>query len=147
MSNDLNIKFYQSQIMMTKCGKYQGSVIKAKPVLLLAVFDCIADGVISDNKILMTDKFINYYETSYMRYMPNEKISVIQQPFYFLKNDNYWHLTFSQEPTTPKCPSLKFLRENSYASFDTAFWDILQTAENLVFFKRLVIEKFFNTDN
>lgn len=145
MIDNLNIKYYQTLVTQTKCGIFMGKTFFAKPVLLLAVLDMIIDGKITENKILLIDCLIDYYTTSFKRFLPKEKPTPIHRPFYYLKNDGYWHLEFSKEIN--EVPSLKFLRENSYASFDTAFWEILQTAENLVFFKRLVIEKFFNTDN
>ena len=145
MNDNLNVKYYQTIVSQTKCGSYRGKTVFAKPILLLAVFDMVIDERIKENKILLNDCLINYYTTCFKRYFLSQIPTPIFKPFYYLKNDGYWHLEFSKEIN--EVPSFKFLRENSYASFDAAFWEILQTAENLLFFKRLVIEKFFNTDN
>ena len=145
MDGDLNIKYYQSQISLTKCGSFKGKIFFAKPVLVVALFDMIIDESLQKNKILLNEKLIDYYETSFKRYLPKEKPTPIHYPFYYLKNDGYWHLDFSESPEG--VPSLKFLREKAVASFDTVFWNLLQNTDVLVRFKRLVIQKFLTTEN
>lgn len=145
MDGDLNIKYYQSQISQTKCGNFRGKTFFAKPILMSALFDMIIDERIQENKIYINDCLIDYYVTCFERYLPKERPTPIHRPFYYLKNDGYWHLDYSQTPDG--VPTLKFLREHSVASFDTAFWELLQKAEMLVSFKRLVIQKFLTAEN
>jgi putative restriction endonuclease len=104
-----------------------------KPVLLLAILDLLDRGLITKNEVHLTpdleNTFDRYFEVVRQR---NDK-PTIQNPFYHLCGDGFWHLVpkpgerLLYEPgNVSGPPSLKKLRE-IHARFDDGLWSGLLT--------------------
>ena len=63
-----------------------------KPLLLLTVFDMIAQGEIKNNLIELTPEFCETFILYWSRIMPPERKSNIAMPFFYLTSDGFWHL-------------------------------------------------------
>lgn len=122
---------YTKRILNIRQAKKYGEVIVAKPVLLLAIIDGIERGVFTSNAILLNDWLEARYEVlmrQYTRHSQFEGFSPINNPFWHLESDGFWHLHYSGAPQTKtKTPSTKWLKETvRFASFDDDLWILLQ---------------------
>jgi putative restriction endonuclease len=63
-----------------------------KPILILSVFDLIAQGEIAENKILISAKLIETF-TKYWNILSSNASYVggLHYPFYHLRSDGFWH--------------------------------------------------------
>lgn len=144
MTNKLQYEYYRTTLLQTQSYVSKGKCNKAKPLLLLAIFDLISDGKCSDNKIFFNKDLETYYKTTCLRWDPDTTTS-IQYPYYYLCSDGYLHITYLHSLVDkPKTPSKKFLLQNvNYASFDNALWDMLQDAASRVDLRNVIINHFF----
>lgn len=114
----------------TEAKKY-GEVIVAKPVLLLALIDGIEDGVFTENRIVLNEWLEKRYGMLMRKYTRNsifEGFSSINNPFWHLESDGFWHLHYhGTRLQKTHTPSTLWLQDNiRYASFDDDLWILLQ---------------------
>ena len=118
------------KIMHIRQAKISGKVIVAKPVLLLAVLDGIGEKEIKNNQIILNNWLEQRYDTLMRCYTQHSNLSrttPINNPFWHLESDGFWHLTFRRKQIWGITSSTKWLKENiSYASFDDKLWNMLQ---------------------
>ena len=89
MKNQYLLDFYRIAFLSLKQKVSGGKVNRAKPVLLLSVFDAIEDGLLAGNKILYeTVKPIYENNLSQVQAEPTP----LKYPFYHLKSDGFWKL-------------------------------------------------------
>lgn len=147
MYSELKLQYYRVILLQTKRGNSKGILINAKPILLIALFDCIEKGLIGNNKILFEDKLQQGYENFYRIYEPERPITPFYKPFFHLQTDGYWHLYWNN-CTERKAKSAKYLRDNvKYASLDNALWDLLQDTEARNILRDAVISYFLTLQN
>ena len=147
MYSELKLQYYRTVLIQTKRGNGRGVTINAKPILIVALLDCIEKGLFIDNKILFDSKLENLYKECYSLYEPEKKITPFYKPFFHLQSDGYWHL-FRNNDVELRNPSAKYIRENiKYASFDNALWDLLQDAKARSVLREVVINHFFTHKN
>ena len=122
---------YTRCIMSIRQAKKFGEVIVAKPVLLLALIDGIDSGEFNNNVFKLSDWLEKRYETLMRKYTRNsifDGFASINNPFWHLESDGFWHLHYSGGLFgKASTPSAKWLKENvRYASFDDDLWVLLQ---------------------
>lgn len=131
--DDLETSFttYSQRILNLRQAKRSGVVIVAKPVLLLAVIDGITCQIIKDNKIVLDEWLEGDYKKLMKIYTNNSRFnrySPINNPFWHLENDGFWHLHYSSERivryTTPSTLWIK--KYVAYASLDDELWMLLK---------------------
>lgn len=128
---DASYAHYTARIMNIRQAKKYGEVIVAKPVLLLAVIDGIERQVFTNNVIQLNDWLEAQYEVLMRQYTRNSifnGFSPINNPFWHLESDGFWHLHYpGLELSKTSTPSTKWLKENvRYASLDDDLWILLQ---------------------
>lgn len=128
---DASYSHYTSRILNIRQAKKYGEVIVAKPVLMLALIDGIENGVFIDNRFTLNDWLELRYEMLMRKYTQNsifDRFSPINNPFWHLESDGFWHLYYHGEQLTKThTPSTKWLKENvRYASMDDDLWILLQ---------------------
>ena len=142
MYSELKLRYYRTVLLQTKRGNGRGVFINAKPLFLIAVFDCVEKGLVGDNKIMFDGKLKQHYESLCRIYEHERPITPFYKPFFHLQTDGYWHLSWAND-VERKAQSDKYLRENvQYASFDNALWDLLQDVEARSILKNAVINYF-----
>jgi len=147
MYSELKLQYYRTMLIQTKRGNSRGITINAKPILLVALFDHIEKGLVSNNKILFDSDLKRCYENHYSLFEPERQITPLHKPFFYLQSDGYWYLSWNNDEEQKKY-SAKFLRENvKYASFDNALWDLLQDAEARSVLRETVINYFLTPKN
>ena len=119
--------------MSIRQAKIQGEVIVAKPVLMLALIDGIDLGIFTNNRFVLNEWLEEHYMKlmfKYTRQSQFDKPTEINNPFWHLSNDGFWHLQLKTKGEMRTTPSKAWLKENvSYASFDDDLWMLLQSKE------------------
>lgn len=125
--------YYTERIMSIRQAKIQGEVIVAKPVLMLALIDGIDLGIFTNNRFVLNEWLEEHYMKlmfKYTRQSQFDKPTEINNPFWHLSNDGFWHLQLKTKGEMRTTPSKAWLKENvSYASFDDDLWMLLQSKE------------------
>lgn len=141
-SGSFKLQYYRTSLIQTKRGNCMGRIINAKPIFLIALFDEIEKGGVTDNKILFDSVLRVCYEKYYSTYEPEMRITPFYKPFFHLQTDGYWHIIW-KDATENKNPSDKNLRENvKYATLDNALWDLLQDEPSRLVLRDVVINHF-----
>lgn len=119
---------YTHKILKMHQAKVKGRVIVAKPILLLSVINGVDEGVIKYNRIILGDWLVYRYNTLMSTYNNGTSATEISMPFWYLKNDGFWHLHFIEDPKEKVyTPSMKWLNDNvKFASLDNELWLLLQ---------------------
>lgn len=106
---------YTERIMSIRQAKIRGEVIVAKPVLLLALIDGIEAGVFRDNRFTLNEWLEKHYLSlmrQYTRHSQFDKPTDINNPFWHLATDGFWHLQLITEAERGETPSKAWLRDN-----------------------------------
>ena len=136
-------KNYTCQFQKIRQANVNGSVIKAKPILLLAVIDGINEGRIFNNCIIMNEWLEIHYTTLMYRHSTNyADMTEINIPFWHLKNDGFWHLQFAGEKVErTSTPTTNWIRENvHFAYLDEPLWVLLEKKEWRMKLRNFIIE-------
>ena len=136
--------YYTERIMSIRQAKIQGEVIVAKPVLMLALIDGIDLGVFTNNRFVLNE----WLEEHYMKLMLQntrksqfDKPTEINNPFWHLSSDGFWHLQLKANEELSTTPSKAWLKENvTYASFDDYLWVLLQSKEWRTRLRAFIVE-------
>ena len=124
---------YTARILNLRQAKIHGEVIVAKPVLMLALIDGVESGVFTNNRFVLNQWLEEHYlklMLQYTRQSQFDKPTDINNPFWHLSSDGFWHLQLKTKEVMSTTPSKAWLKENvTYASFDDDFWVLLQNKE------------------
>ena len=148
--NPLREKYYLGEIFRTRLGNSHGVIVKAKPIFLLSIFDCIKNGHLTENHIELDDSTLQEtYRKLYLQLEPNKINSPFVLPYYHLGSETYYNIHWKGVPFVPSShahsPSCKYMRLNSdYAYLEDGLWGILQETEVLERFRKETEEYFFN---
>jgi putative restriction endonuclease len=113
-------------------------VILAKPITILAILDYI-DKELTENRIDF-EGLCKYYKLESARY---NNTTPFQYPYFFLSNEEFYHLKWKGIKVKKKAPSAMFIRDNiEYAYLDNALWDLLQDVETREYFKERIINAY-----
>jgi putative restriction endonuclease len=98
-----------------------------KPILLLVVIDLIAQGLIKENKILVSDNLIEIFDKYWSALGKSAYKGGLTYPFFHLKNDGFWHLEFQRgfEGSRPRTVN-QLKKYVQYASLDDNLFNFLQ---------------------
>ena len=135
---------YTERIMSIRQAKIQGEVIVAKPVLMLALIDGIEEGVFIANSFTLNE----WLEVRYLKLMLQytsksqfDKPTEINNPFWHLSTDGFWHLQLKKEAGKRITPSKAWLKENvSKASLDDELWVLLQDKQWRTRLREFIVE-------
>lgn len=124
---------YTDRIMSIRQAKIRGEVIVAKPVLMLALIDGVESGVFANNHFVLNEWSEEHYMKlmiQYTRHSQFDKPTEINNPFWHLSTDGFWHLQLKTKEEMSVTPSKAWLKENvNYACFDDHLWVLLQSKE------------------
>ena len=123
-------------------ARAHGQINIAKPIMMLAVIQCIEKGSIKANRILYTESLISTYNELFSHYCKGHITSSVY-PFYYLGSEDFYFIKGNKAPTTP---SAKFLRENvEYACLDDDLSEILQDQESNNELKNAIIQHYIKS--
>lgn len=130
--------------MSIRQAKIRGEVIVAKPVLMLALIDGIESGVFINNRFALNEWLEEHYLSlmrHYTRSSQFDKPTDINNPFWHLSTDGFWHLQLKIKEEMSMTPSKAWLKENvNYACFDDDLWVLLQNKEWRTRFRDFIVE-------
>ena len=135
---------YTERIMNLRQAKIHGEVIVAKPVLILALIDGIENGIFTANRFVLNEWLEDHYLTlmnEYTRGSQFPKPAEINNPFWHLSTDGFWHLQLGVRADKSTTPSRAWLKENvSFACFDDDLWVLLQNKEWRARLREFIVE-------
>lgn len=121
---------YIQYVQRIRQSKKYGIVNPAKPVLLLSVIDGIENNIFSNNHIHLNEWLETRYEKQMQKYSQANSISPINNPFWHLQSDGFWHLHFRMDEIITTTPTTKWLEVHVlFASFDDDLWKLLDNKE------------------
>lgn len=124
---------FTDRIMSLRQAKIRGEVIVAKPVLMLALIDGLDSGVFTNNRFVLNEWLEERYlklMLQYTRQSQFNKPTEINNPFWHLSTDGFWHLRLKTKEVMNTTPSKAWLKENvDCAFFDDGLWVLLQNKE------------------
>ena len=136
--------------MIEKLRRYPNAPYK--PSLLLAIIQLIEQGDIFENKIRLS----NHLKDAFARYVsqiPGWDPKNIRNPFYHLKNDEFWHLIPNANRTgqwnglmvSSRSPSSRQLHELvDYGCFDEPLFIFLTQPDKREIIRQTIIRKYFS---
>ena len=135
---------YTERIMSIRQAKIHGEVIVAKPVLMLALIDGVESGVFTNNRFVLNEWLEDHYMKLMIQYTSQsqfDKPTEINNPFWHLSTDGFWHLHLKVKDEMSMTPSKAWLKENvSYACFDDDLWVLLQNKEWRMRLRDFIVE-------
>lgn len=121
-----------------------------KPLLLLAVLDLFEQGSLTANLIELTPELGELFSLYWYRLRPSSQRGVITYPFYFLKNDGFWHL----QPRPGQEAALAVYRPNAGltalremilgAKLDDALYTLLQLKKERGLLRYTLVTTYFS---
>ncbi len=135
---------YTDRIINLRQAKIRGEVIVAKPILMLALIDGVDSGVFTNNRFALNEWLEERYLTlmhHYTRSSQFDKPTDINNPFWHLSTDGFWHLQLKTKKEMSTTPSKAWLKENvTYACFNEDLWVLLQNKEWRTRFRNYIVE-------
>lgn len=126
MASFLKVEYYSTIISQMRQGPTTNKgKNKAKPLLLWTIISLVETHILSKNMITLGVLNDRYYEAFYEFNIPR---TVIIYPFFYLKNDGFWHLKWkNDQEVIIRTPTFSFIQENiDYAYLDEELWNLLQ---------------------
>ena len=98
-----------------------------KPILLLSIIELIAQGIIRDNRIYVSDDLVKTFNKYWDVLGSDSHQRGLHYPFWHLESDGFWHNTLKSEFNGSKPKTTNKLREAvEYASWDNELFNLLQ---------------------
>lgn len=125
-------KHYSQRILNMRMAVIRGERIKAKPALLVTLIDKIDEDTrtVFDNIFLLDDGLENRYLEVMRKYTQDsqfEKPTDINNPYWHLQSDGFWHLHHKTAVADGSTPTKRWLKEHvDFAYFDDDLWILLQ---------------------
>jgi predicted restriction endonuclease len=89
MAKDLN--HYLARFRALRVDRAGGHARPHKVCLLLAVMDMIAEGSITENRILFDDELKDRFSAHFRRFGSGSDVDNPSQPFFYLESSGFWH--------------------------------------------------------
>ncbi|GBL16381.1 hypothetical protein MTo_03704 [Microcystis aeruginosa NIES-1211] len=122
-----NLKYYCERFasLNVNVSKKRGNA-QYKPILLLSVIDLISQGLITENKIFVSDELINTFN-KYWNVLSSQYEGGLYYPFFHLQSEGFWYLRLKPDFNGLQPKSTKKLKlAVEYALLDEELYDLLQ---------------------
>ncbi len=146
--DERNISFYIDSFHRLKRAKMKGMKAPHKPLLLLAIMKLIEDGVITDNRVELSDALIRQFNQLWKEYVDDgcrqENVMLcedlqldisskypfkcsIENPFYYMQYEPFWELVKSPAYVPRSSYTITGLKKCFlYAEIDEALFSLMQ---------------------
>lgn len=128
---DAALEHYENSVDHMRQGRvgHDGIRIIAKPILILSIIKGIKDGTYKVNRFDY-DEVNALYEPLFRKYFMEgrqENLTPLCYPFYYLKTDKFWQLSWKTNGCTKtEAPSASWIRRNvDHAYIDDELWLLL----------------------
>ena len=129
---------YTEQLISLKTAKIAGVKAPHKPILLLSVIDLIERGLITSNRIELSEALERQFAKNWARYVGDSLLfqAKIATPFWHLQNESFWRLiSFDGVEVTKNnivgsMYSVNNLKKQvKYSEIDSELFELLQTED------------------
>ena len=125
------MKQYTSSFYSLHTAKITGKQAPHKAVLLLTIMDLVEAGVITSQKIVLTEKLEENFGKVWKHYIGSSLIFTpkVATPFWHMQNEPFYRLCLNngQDVSGMKAQySVRWLRENTYAIIDQKLFNLMQ---------------------
>ena len=153
-SENKNLAYYRQRFAALKVDQAHGGKSKLQPILLLSIIDLIAQGVIRENRIYVSDELVKTFEKYWDILYPSHRSEYypFYYPFWYLESRGFWHKTLKSgfnDSNPKKRPNIndKTLREAvEYASLDDELFNILQEPNSRAELIDTLIDAWFSSN-
>jgi putative restriction endonuclease len=122
-----------------------------KPVLLLSIMDLLDRDVITENKVALSEELVYAFKRYFEVVRLENDQPTIQNPFFHLSGDQFWHLipvageTAIYKPgATSGAPSVAELRRRvGYGRFSEGFWALLSDPVSRHQLREAIVARYF----
>lgn len=123
-------KHYSTAISKMRLAKVDGETIVTKPVLLLSLLEAIDNDKVTKNEFHIDEWLEEKYKALMEKFAKNslpEDVVGIENPFWYLESEGFWHLKTSVVFYGKKvAPSKQWLKDNvEFAYLDDSLWILL----------------------
>lgn len=142
-----------ASIRAMRRGQQHGRPKPHKPVMLLALVDCVETGLVTDNKFEFSDSLIAVFNRLFAAIAERSDWRQAAPPFFHLRSDGFWRHEIV--PGKEQCyralktsgGGLKRIRENiAYGAFEPWAWRVVCDAEGRASLTRFILDSFFEPD-
>jgi len=142
---DQCFNYYTKRIDTIKQARIKGELILAKPILLLAIIDCIEEKHIQYNRIRIDEILEQKYNALMSKYARGSQFdnpTKIEYPFWHLQTDGFWHFCGIAQPKKMNVSATKkFLTEQvKFAYFDNDLWMLLTNDATRIALRNYIVE-------
>lgn len=142
-------KHYSKRILNIRMAVIRGERIKAKPALLVAIIDKMDEetSAYCENIFLLDDGLENRYLEVMRKYTQDsqfDKPTDINNPYWHLQSDGFWHLVCPENDNTP---SKAWLKKKVWGAYlDTPLWIYLQNQEWRTKLRTFIVDHLLTTE-
>lgn len=116
-----------------------------KPILLLSVIDLIAQQLIAENKILVSDELTDTFN-KYWKVLSSEYKGGFHYPFFHLQSEGFWHLTLKPDFNGLQPKTMNKLKKSvEFASLDEELFTLIRDPESRKELIDTLIEVWFSS--
>jgi putative restriction endonuclease len=121
---------------------------KHQPILLLSIIDLIAQGVIRENRIYVSDDLVKTFDKYWDVLGPDSQRRGLHYPFWHLENGGFWHNTLKSGFNGSKPKTTSTLRKAvEYANLDDELFNILQEPDYRAELIDTLVAAWFSSDS
>ena len=147
MLNEVAMKDYLHYFSNLRTAKKFGLPAPHKAVLLLSVMELVEAGVITGNRIELSERLEKTFQKLWKRYVGTSVVfqAKVATPFWHLQNEPFWSLYMNngKDLSTVTSPySVNRLRENTYAIIDQELFELMQDEDSRARLRVLLISQY-----
>ena len=145
-SENKNLAYYRQHFAdLNVNNTRQRGKANHKPILLLSIIDLIAQGIIRDNRIYVSDDLVKTFNKYWDVLGSDSHQRGLHYPFWHLEGDGFLHNTLKSEFNGSKPKTTNKLREAvEYGSWDNELFDLLQDQNSRAELIDTLIAKWFS---
>lgn len=142
-----NLNQYSEYFSNLRTAKKLGLPAPHKAVLLLSVMELVEAGVITGNRIELSERLEKTFLKLWKRYVGTSVVfqPKIATPFWHLQNEPFWNLYLNngKDLSTVTSPySVSRLRENTHAIIDQELFDLMRDEDSRARLRVLLISQY-----
>ena len=143
----MTIQVYLQLFSDLRTAKKLGLPAPHKAVLLLSVMELVEAGVITGNRIELSERLEKTFLKLWKRYVGTSVVfqAKVATPFWHLQNEPFWslYLNDGKDLSTVTSPySVSRLRENTHAIIDQELFELMRNEDRRARFRVLLISQY-----
>ena len=138
---------YIQQLSNLNTARIAGKNAPHKAILLLSIMDLIEIGDITNPRIELTERLEKTFNTVWKKYIGKSLIfrPMVATPYWHMGNEPFYRLFLRNGTEIGGANgnySVKWLRENTYATIDNGLFDLMQNETYRAFLRVLLVSTY-----